>query len=72
MDWSQVATILGVNVGVLAVLSTLIVWSVNRMDADVKSICLRMDKMDSRFESHSARIDQLYRMFIDLIKEGKK
>lgn len=72
MDWIQVATIIGANIAILAVISTLIVWAVNKLDTDVKSICARMDKMDSRFESHSARIDQLYRMFVDLVKEVKK
>lgn len=72
MDWLQVVTIIGVNLAVLAILSTLIIWAVNKLDTDVKSICTRMDKMDSRFESHSARIDQLYRMFVDLMKEVKK
>lgn len=72
MGWEQVATIIGVNVGVLAIVCTLIIWAVNKIDSDVKGIWSRMDKMDSKFESHSARIDQLYKMFVDLIKEGKK
>lgn len=72
MDWIQVVTIIGVNIALFAALATLMVWVVNKLDSDIKGICTRMDKADSRFESHAQRIDQLYRMFIDLLKEGKK
>lgn len=72
MTWEQIAAIIGVNVALLAMLATLIVWAVNKLDLDMKGIFSRMDKMDSKFESHSARIDQLYKMFVDLLKEGRK
>ena len=68
MDWIQILTLAGVNVTLIAALTTLVVWAINKLDADVKSLCVRMDKMDARFESHSARIDQLYKMFVDLLK----
>lgn len=71
MDWSQILTIAGINLVMFAALASLIVWTVTKHDSDIKSICARMDKMDSRFESHSARIDQLYKMFVDLLKERK-
>ncbi len=64
MDWVQVMTIIGVNLGGLALLATLIVWSINKVDADVKSIGTRLD-------GHATRIDQLYRMFVDLLKEKR-
>lgn len=36
----------------------------------------RIDNMESKFEErmnqHSARIDTLYQMFVDLLKEGRK
>ena len=69
MEWTQVLTIVGVNIALIGAMATLVVWAVNRVDADVKSICSRMDKMDNRFDSHAQRIDQLYKMFIDLLKE---
>lgn len=71
MEWTQTATIIGVNIALIAALATLIVWVVNKLDADVKSICTRMDKMDSRFDGHAQRIDQLYKMFVDLLKDRR-
>lgn len=71
MEWNQTYTIIGVNIGLIGALATLIIYVVNRLDTDIKGVCSRMDKMDSRFESHSARIDQLYRMFVDLLTEKK-
>lgn len=62
MGWMQVATIIGVNVALIAALATLIVWVVNKLDNDVKSVCARLD-------GHATRIDQLYKMFVDLLKE---
>lgn len=70
-EWNQVYTIIGVNITLIGALATLILYVINRVDNDIKSIGSRMDKMDSRFESHSARIDQLYKMFVDLLKERK-
>lgn len=72
MEWSQVLTIIGVNCALIGALATLIVWVVNKLDADMKAICTRIDKTDTRFEGHAQRIDQLYRMFVDLLKEGRK
>ena len=57
MDWIQVVTIIGVNIALFAALATLMVWVVNKLDSDIKGICTRMDKADSRFESHAQRID---------------
>lgn len=68
---NEVLTIIGVNVALFAALTGLVVWMVNKIDSDVKNVCTRLDKMDSRFDSHTQRIDQLYRMFVDLLKEKK-
>lgn len=38
---------------------------IDRIDIDVKSCVARLD-------THATRIDQLYQMFVDLLKEGKK
>lgn len=71
MDWTQVLTIVGVNIALIAALATLIVWVINKLDVDVKAIGTRLDKMDARFDAHATRIDQLYRMFVDLLKHKK-
>jgi hypothetical protein len=64
MDWLQVLTIVGVNTALIGAMATMVIWAINKMDADVKSI-------GSRLDGHAMRIDQLYRMFIDLLKERK-
>lgn len=64
MEWTQVCTIIGVNVALFAVLATIIIWVVSKLDTDIKSVCTRLD-------GHAQRIDQLYRMFVDLLKERK-
>ena len=82
MEWEQVATIIGVITALLGILGSWMIWAINRMDddikkveVDVKMIASKMDtmgaRMDARFESHSARLDQLYQMFVDLLKERK-
>lgn len=65
MEWAQVLTIVGVNIALIASLATLIIWTVNKLDNDVKGLCSRLD-------GHAMRIDQLYKMFVDLLKEGRK
>lgn len=65
MEWTQTLTIIGVNVAVLGLLATLIIQTINKMDTDVKSIATRLD-------GHATRIDQLYSMFISLLKEKKE
>lgn len=71
MEWNQVWTMVGINVGLFAAIATLIIWAVTRIDSDVKSIGDRVDKMGSRIDGHAQRIDQLYKMFVDLLKERK-
>ena len=54
MDWLQVFTIIGS-------LGAFTFWLFNKLDTDIKA-------MTARHDSHSARIDQLYQMFVDLLK----
>lgn len=79
MEWYHVLTIVGVNIALIGAVATLVIWAVNKLDSDIKSISNRMDGQDVKFNSlaqrldgHAMRIDQLYHMFIDLLKEGKK
>lgn len=58
MDWTQAFAIIGS-------LGAFTFWLFSKLDNDIKSSNLRQD-------AQMARIDQLYQMFIDLIKEGKK
>ncbi len=65
MEWMQVLTIVGVNIALIGAVITIIIWMINKVDSDMKSIGNRLD-------GHATRIDQLYKMFVDLLKEGKK
>ncbi len=71
MTPQDIFTIIGVNIALFVALIGVVVWMVNKLDSDVKSICTRLDKMDARFDAHAQRIDQLYKMFVDLLKEKK-
>ncbi len=64
MDWSQVLTIAGINLAMFTALASLVVWTVMKHDAEIKSIANRLD-------GHAGRIDQLYQMFVDLLKEKR-
>lgn len=71
MDWIQIITIIGVNVAIFGSLASIMIWTVNKLDADVKSIGSDVKALSSRMDGHATRIDQLYKMFVDLLKERK-
>ena len=64
-------TIIGVNIGLFAAFITLSIWAINKLDADIKGVGDRVDKLGVRMDGHATRIDQLYKMFVDLLKAGK-
>ncbi len=72
--WTVIGTgiaIIGVNIALFAALATLIIWVVGKLDSDIKSVGDRVDKLTNRMDGHAQRIDQLYKMFVDLLKERK-
>ncbi len=64
-SWIQIITVIGVNIALFAALAGLIIWVVSKLDNDIKSLGNRLD-------GHATRIDQLYKMFVDLLKEQRK
>jgi hypothetical protein len=64
MDWLQVFTIIGV-------LGGLIIFMVNKMDADIKAVCTRIDAQSARLDGHAQRMDQLYQVILEMLKEKK-
>lgn len=58
MDWTQTFTIIGAT-------GAFVLWAYSKLDTDIKNLSARMDQSNTR-------IDQLYTMFIDLLKERKK
>ncbi len=71
MEWNQILTIIGVNIALFAAIAGLIIYVMNRVDSDVKSVGDRIDKIGDRMDRHAQRIDQLYKMFVDLLKDRK-
>jgi len=65
MDLTTALTIVGTTVGFLAVFISIVVWGVGRLHEDISALSTRMD-------ATNVRIDQLYGMFIDLLKERNK
>ena len=61
MDWIQTFTIIGV-------ISALTFFMVSKLDGDIKASNARMDQ---HMAAANSRTDQLYQMFVDLLKEGK-
>ena len=57
MDWTQAFAIIGAT-------GAFTLWAYSKLDSDIKSIGNRLDQQ-------GARIDQLYQMFIDLLKDRK-
>lgn len=71
MDWTVILTGVGTAITVIGFLYTVlrnlktdINSHIDRLQGDVKSCVNRLD-------GHAARIDQLYKMFVDLLKEKR-
>ena len=71
MDWTVILTGVGTVITIIAFLYTLlrnfkadINGHIDRLQGEVKSCVGRLD-------GHAARIDTLYKMFVDLLKERK-
>ena len=75
MNWIEVVTIIGSLGGIMFFL-------VNKIDSDLKSMGSRLDghaqriyqlyhMSNAKHDAQMARIDQLYKMFVDLLKEKK-
>jgi len=67
-----VLTIAGINVAMFASLATLVIWTVNKHEDEFKKVISSIDATGRRIDGHATRIDQLYQMFVDLVKEVKK
>lgn len=65
MEWNQTFTIIGVNIGLFSIIGAILIYFLNKIDGDIT-------RLDRRLDGHAARIDQLYQMFVDLLKERKK
>ena len=64
MEWIQVFTIIFSIGGIIYWFKGDLERDINRLDSDIKV-------QNQKFETQNQRIDQLYTMFIDLLKERK-
>ena len=64
MDWTHVFTIIGVLGGFMF-------FMMQRVEKDIANVNASVEAIGRRLDSHAQRIDQLYKMFIDLLKERK-
>ena len=64
MDWAQIWTIAGINITLFAAMATLVVWAINKLDYDIKA-------MTSRLDGHAQRIDQVYGIILQMLKDKK-
>ena len=64
MDWTQTYTIIGTMAALFAIIIGLMIYLFTRLDSDI-------NKLTNRLDRHASRIDQLYQMFIDLLKAAK-
>ncbi len=71
MTTTDLITIVGVNFTLLLGMGGMFYWLISRLDADIKSINDHMKSFTNRMDSHATRIDQLYAMFVQLVKERK-
>ncbi len=87
MDWTQVVTIIGV-LGAFAIyhanrvdaqittIENQFVALNQKLDNQINTINQKLDNqintMNQRLDQSNQRLDQLYTMFIDLLKEGRK
>jgi hypothetical protein len=78
MDWAQVGTIVGINIALIGALATLIIWVVSkldidlkRLDTDLKGLSNRMDSINNRMDGHAQRIDQVYGIILEMLRDKK-
>jgi len=64
MDWTQAFTIIGA-------LGAFTFWLFTKLDNDIKTLSARLDSQAHRMDAQAQRTDQLYQMFVDLLKERK-
>ena len=65
MDWVQTITIIASVIGVM-------IYFLQRIERDISQLGDRIDKQGIRLDGHATRIDQLYKIIIEILKERIK
>jgi len=68
MEWGQVWTIVGCIGAMIAPMFAFMLYMFNKLDSDIKVIAASTSAASA---ASNARIDKLYQMFVDLLKERK-
>ena len=71
MTPNDLITIIGVNIALLGAFSGMMYWMMNRVDGDVKDLRGDIKSLSTRMDGHTTRIDQIYKMFVDLLQARK-
>lgn len=56
VNWGMIVAIIGVNIGLVAVVVAFILWAFSKLDGDIRSL-------SSDIKASNARTDQLYQIF---------
>jgi hypothetical protein len=64
MNWIEVFTIIGILGGFMF-------FMLQHIEKDIDRLVSNIDTSNRRLDGHAQRIDQLYRMFVDLLRERK-
>lgn len=64
MDWTIIISSFASVITIIGTLGGMMFYFISKIDADIKAI-------NARADVQNARIDQLYQMFVDLLKERK-
>lgn len=64
-----IISILAVNIALFGAIATLVIWAINKADEDIKQISTDVKAIGTRLDGHATRIDQLYKVIIDLMKK---
>lgn len=75
MDWGMVFAIIGANVGLIALLATMMLWIFSKLDSDISNLSNKLDAetraSNARMDQFAYRMDQFSQMFIELVKQQK-
>lgn len=73
MEWIHVLTIIFSQASII---SGILFWFMSDIKSDIKKVEDDLKEQNARFNERfdlqNTRIDKLYQMFVDLLKEGKK
>lgn len=71
MDWAIFFTILGGTIAVIGFVYQFLRNFKTDINDHLDKVDKNIDRINTRLDGHAMRIDQLYKMFVDLLREKK-